>query len=304
MYIPEMISLQATLFCLIFTGILIKKLGILTEPGVKCLSDLLIYILLPCSILHAFLNSTDLITTLAQNGIDAVCLSAAIQVAAIIIGKLAFRSISEKERINMSYGMICSNSSSIGIPIASALFGQSGIMYASIFQIPIRLTMWSVGLSLYTGMQGKSSPKKALLHPCILAVVFGVLYLFLPIPVPYFLKKAINLAGSGTTAISMVVVGAIMGDIPIRSCFHPHVLFYCVLRLAVFPILVWLVILNIQLEPVVFNTCILMTAMPAGSTTAILAKKYGCNPAFASELIFASTLFSLLSLPLFSLLLR
>lgn len=304
MYIFDTISLQATLFCLIFIGMIAKKTGILTEPGVKCLSDILINIMLPCSTLCAFFNGTDMISTLAQNGVHAFSISFAVQIAAIILSKLLFRPFSAEEKINMSYGLICSNSSFIGIPVAGALFGQSGVMYSSIFQIPIRLTMWSVGLSLYTRTQNKISIKKALLHPCILAVLLGALYLFFSISVPGFLKKALELTASGTTAISMAVIGAIMSDIPIRSCFSSRVLYYCMIRLVAFPALGWYAIHRFSIDPGVFNICILMTAMPAGSTTAILAKKYNRNPEFASQLIFSSTLFSLLSLPLFSLILK
>ena len=46
----------------------------------------------------------------------------------------------------------------------------------------------------------------------------------------------------------------------------------------------------------------LMTGMPAGSTTSILADKYGCDAVFASEITFTSTLLSIVTIPLLTLL--
>jgi len=47
----------------------------------------------------------------------------------------------------------------------------------------------------------------------------------------------------------------------------------------------------------------MLTAMPAGSTTAILPKKYGCDAEYGASLIFTSTILSLLTIPVFALLL-
>ena len=46
------------------------------------------------------------------------------------------------------------------------------------------------------------------------------------------------------------------------------------------------------------NVCVLLSAMPAASTTAMLAEKYDGNSVFASRIVFVSTLGSLISLPI------
>ena len=56
----EMLSLQETLFLLILLGVLIKKLKIVSEVGRKTLSDLLIYVVLPCNIVESFMGGIQL----------------------------------------------------------------------------------------------------------------------------------------------------------------------------------------------------------------------------------------------------
>ncbi|HIR75987.1 MAG TPA: AEC family transporter, partial [Candidatus Choladousia intestinipullorum] len=53
-----------------------------------------------------------------------------------------------------------------------------------------------------------------------------------------------------------------------------------------------------HLDPLVRNVTVIMTAMPAGTVTAMLAEKYGADARFASSAIFISTLLSIVSLPI------
>ena len=49
------------------------------------------------------------------------------------------------------------------------------------------------------------------------------------------------------------------------------------------------------------GVAVALTGMPIGSTTAILAQKYGANAQFASKCVFLSTLTSLVTVPILTL---
>ena len=151
----EMLSLQETLFLLILLGVLVKKLKIVRENGRKTLSDLLIYAILPCNIVASFMGGITLPDGFVHNCILAVCISIGIQVLSIYGSKLLFRRYPANQKSVLSYGMICSNSSFVGLPIAHLMFGDLGVIYTSVFQIPLRFTMWTAGLSLFTDVNKK-----------------------------------------------------------------------------------------------------------------------------------------------------
>lgn len=80
------------------------------------------------------------------------------------------------------YGTVCTNAVFLGNAITEGIFGAEGLMLTSIFLIPQRMAMWSVGVSYF--MQGtgaapatpeeKRAHRKAVIlktirHPCILA---------------------------------------------------------------------------------------------------------------------------------------
>ena len=294
----EMLSLQETMFLLILTGVLIKKLKIIDAAGRKMLSDLLIDVILPCNIVESFLGGMAFPDGFARNCLLAVGLSAVIQLMSIYGSKLLFRKYPREQRSVLSYGIICSNSSFVGLPVARLLFGDLGVIYTSMFQIPLRFTMWTAGLSLFTSVSRKDAFRKLVRHPCIIAVFAGLLLMAAPVSLPGFLDSAVASVSSCTVPVSMFVIGTILADAPIRSMFSKPVLWYTCLRLVLYPLLLCVLLKPLHLDTTLTNVCILMTGMPAGSTGSILADKYDCDAVFASQIAFASTLCSILTIPL------
>ena len=52
-----LLTLQLTIFLLVAVGFLMKKIHIIGPQGQKNINDLVIYLILPCNILHAFTQS-------------------------------------------------------------------------------------------------------------------------------------------------------------------------------------------------------------------------------------------------------
>ena len=82
-----------------------------------------------------------------------------------------------------------------------------------------------------------------------------------------------------------------------------NTLFISVLRLAILPALLLAACRLVGIDPFLTGVCLLITGMPAGSTSAILAAKYGCDYTFATKCIVVSTLLSLVTIPLWAMIL-
>ena len=116
--------------------------------------------------------------------------------------------------------------------------------------------------------------------------------------IPSFLDETLKAVASCNTALSMIVVGGILSDVDFRSIFDRDALIYSMIRLIVLPIVIMVILRTLKMDALAGNVCILLSAMPAASTTAMLAEKYDGNAQFASRLVFVSTLLSLVTLPL------
>ena len=98
----------------------------------------------------------------------------------------------------------------------------------------------------------------------------------------------------------MALVGAILADVPLKTVFDPSAS-------------IWWRCASSCCPPVprgpaaaggrslTAGVSVVLTGMPIGSTTAILAQKYGADAQFASKCVFISTLTSLVTVPILTL---
>lgn len=94
-----------------------------------------------------------------------------------------------------------------------------------------------------------------------------------------------------------------MYDVPAGNCRYDteadkDALAISAMRLGIIPGLVLLGCKLLHVDGFLTGICVLIAGMPAGSTSAILAAKYGCDYTFATKCIVVSTLLSMLMIPL------
>lgn len=287
--------LVGKLMILMGAGVLLRTKRILTEEGKRQLTDLIIDLVLPCSIVASFL--TDLTAEQIRQGLILFLLSIGIQIFSFLFGFAAYRRCRKEHRTSMQYGTVCSNSGILGTPIAEGLWGMEGTYLAAIFLIPLRVVMWTLGLSFFTGKMEAFSTRKIVTHPCVAAVGIGILLMLLPVSVPPLVSDCLRTIGSCNTALAMILIGGIAADMDPRLLLHMDTWYFSAIRLLLLPLLVFLVCKALDMDPMVQNIAVVLTAMPAGSTTSILALKYGGDAPFASACTALTTVLSLLAVP-------
>ena len=300
--VKELINLQLMIFSLIVIGLILKKTGIIGATGQKNITDLVVDLILPCNIIKSFMVKFSM--DIARNFAGILLISILIQVVSVILGKVLFARTPEGRQKCLKYGTICSNAGFMGNPIAEGVFGSMGLTLASIYLIPQRIMMWSEGISIFTEAPSKKElTKKVLTHPCIIACGVGIVLMLTGWRPPVFASEVITSISNCNTAMSMMVIGMILADADPRTLVDKDIIFYTVLRLAVMPFLVWLPCQLLGVDSLVKGVSVLLAAMPAGATTSILASKYDGDAEFAVKLVVFSTAASLISTPLWSMLL-
>ena len=288
--------LQISIVLLIAVGIIIKKIGIISNQGKKELTNLVIYLILPCNILNAFM--IDFKSSMGWDIIAIAIISVFIQIFSVIYGRLGFKNLSIGKRKCVAYGIICSNAGFLGNPIAEGLYGDYGSLLASVFLIPLRIMMWTEGVASFSGEKEiKSTVKKVITHPCILACILGLVIMLTELSFPKPVTQTISFIGECNTAFSMIVIGTILAEIDIKSFADVDVIKYSIHRLVIIPLLVFLALKFIGLTGVVLGLSVILVAMPAGATTSILAEKYNVEAEFATKIVVVSTALSIVGIP-------
>lgn len=299
----DLLVLQVTIFLLIAVGFLIKRLQIVGKEGQKNITDLVLLVTLPANIVTSF--TVEITPDTLKECLWMLFISIGIQFFCVLLGKFTFRKQNEDRRRSLRYSIICSNAGFLGNPIAEGVFGSLGLMFASIYLIPQRIMMWSEGLAVYSGEKDwKKTIKNVLLHPCVIACYIGIFLMLTGIKLPAFIDTPVRTLGRCTTALSMLVVGMILSDIDLKHLVDWTTVEYTILRLVLIPLAVYLVCLLLPISSTARGVSVLLAAMPAGTTTSILAARYNRDPGFATKLVIFSTLCSIPAIMVWSIILK
>ena len=301
MSVLDLCSLQLTLFAMMLVGAFLKKKGMISEEGKKCLSDLCLNVVIPCNIFRSCLVQFDhdVLKTCGMLLVSA-CL---LQALCLVLNLFLFNRYPDQRKKVLQYCNIVPMSGFLGNPIAEALYSSVGVLYNSIFLVPMRVIMWTFGTTYFVSnatVSKKDLAKKVLTHPCLVSIYLGLLCMVTQYMPPAMVVNTTKYIGSCNTALSMFIVGTILVDVPLRSIFNRDTLLFSLLRLIALPAVAWGVGLALHLEPTALGISILMTGMPASATAAIFASRYNSDAPFATQCVVFSTLASMVTLPVWA----
>ncbi len=301
MKLTDLFSLQGTLFAMMLVGAWLKRRGVIDENGKRCLSDLCIKVVIPCNIFKSCLIEL-------QPGIFKTCglllLSAVLlQALCLVLNRFLFNRYPDQQKKVLQYCTIVPMSGFLGNPIAEGLYSSLGVLYTSIFLIPMRIIMWSVGTTYFVAnekMDRKKVLRNVLTHPCLVAIYLGLLCMATQVHLPKVLTETVRYIGSCNSALTMFIVGTILADVKLITIVNRDTLLFSALRLGLLPAAAFGLGRLLGLDVMSLGVSVLMTGMPAGATAAIFAARYDSDAPFATKCVVMTTLLSMLTLPLWS----
>ena len=122
--------------------------------------------------------------------------------------------------------------------------------------------------------------KKVITHPCIISVFIGLVLMIAGsygYSLPSIINHTLKAVASCHMALSMIVVGGILSEVSFRSVFDGDAMIYSLIRLFGLPLVIPLLLRLLYVAVLPANVCVLLSAMPAASTTAMLAEMYDGN---------------------------
>ena len=295
----KMVDVQTVLFIYMAVGFGCRKAGIFNDVARDKLTDFVVFVTLPCMIFESF-NMAFSLESLKQGAL-ALLIAVGMSCVSLLLGKVLYNRFPYEEKSILQYGTLVSNSGFAGLPVVSGAYGDEGLFLGSLFIIPTRILMWSAGISLFTRADAKQAVKKVLLNPGIIAVEVGLVRMLFQIPLPHFVDTAVDNLGGCTSPMAMALVGAILVDVPLKTVFDLKSFYLVAVRQFLLPGICLAALRLLHVDPLTIGVSVVITGMPIGSTTAILAQKYVADAKFASKCVFISTLTSLVTVPILTL---
>ena len=297
----RMLNTQALMFVYVMTGIIMAKAKLLNHEGRISFINLLLDITLPCMILNSFNVDADINQLIAAGEI--MIISFGCFIIAWLSGKIFWRKAPHNRRAVLEFATMFSNAGNAGMPIVASVFGTEGVFYTSFYLLPVRVLIWTAGLSLFVdGGNFKEKLKILLKTPSLDVVFLGIVLMFLPFKLPTVLSNAIKNMGDMTGPLSMIIIGAALGEANFREALDVDAFKLTLVRLVVQPLIFLLILRAAGVKDILWQVVVILTAMPAAANTEIIAEKYGKDYQFAARCVAVSTIISLFSVPLLTLL--
>lgn len=297
----NMIDMQLMMFLLVAIGFFIRKKGIVNTEGRMNMIDLCLHITLPFNVLHSFLRKWDWNLFIACGVI--LLLSVGFNAISVFFSAVLYKKQETNRQKSLKYGTIISNSGFLGNPMVEGIYGSEGLLYAALFMLPVRIVMWTIGIAVFLKGRKEKLWKNVLTHPCIVAIYAGVIIMVCGIQFPTFVEKTIVGISGCNTPLSMMLIGMMLAEVKPKGLIDKTMVFYTAIRLLVIPAVVFAITVFLPLDGMLRGITVIMAGMPAPITTALLSAKYGGDEKYATGMVFLSTILSLITLPLWCLVL-
>ena len=289
------------LFILMGIGFLSYKLKVTTKEAASYFSTFIMNISLPCLVLDSFFRPYS--RELLGEALVTLGIAFLVYGFSFLVG-LAYPHIVRMkgpERGVHRYAVFISNSGLMGFPMIEAVLGSSFIFHAAIFSVPANLVAFSLGGWLIA-KEGKKSPVfswKVLITPLFVTTFAGFIVFLFSVRLPSPLEQTIHLTGSITTPLAMILIGISIAQADLKSLLLRWRMYTTVFtRLILIPVLVGLLCYIAGIRGPLLMLPVLISAMPAGSTTSIFATFYDIAVEEAGSIVALSTLLCAFTVPL------
>lgn len=298
-------------YLLILAGAVLRRIGVLSRDQDDPVFRLVFSVLYPCLILDKILGSEsvrDAGSVLWGIGAGFFLTVLSFGGAWLAAGALGLQKGAGKRTFALSAGV--QNFGYTAIPVVEQVWlGAGATAMLFVHNLGVELAIWSVGVMILSGE--RQVPWKRLVNGPVVSVLLGLILVGSGLD-QYLtsgdggaahalggpLRKAMGWLGAGAFPAAILITGAVMMDLVGEERPSPKiVLGGCVVRLAVLPMLLLAAAKFLPAPLALKQVLVVQAAMPSAMTPIMLAKIYQGRPGVAVQVVIATTLVSLFTLP-------
>ncbi|WP_296873949.1 AEC family transporter [uncultured Methanobrevibacter sp.] len=286
-----------SIIIMIGLGYFLKRIDFLSEKDIDPFNRIVMYILMPCMIFHALFTAD--LSYLSKLGILPFIILASSMVTGIVSYFILRQfKLDDITLWSVLVTVMIANTAFMGYPVTLGIFGQEGFLraiFCDIATLCIFLIL-SFILILKFGGTVKTAVRKITFFPPLWAVILGLTFNFLNIPIGPVIDNTINYLGQGAIPLIMIALGLSIDFSAIKRSKN-MIAFTSVMKLLFFPCIAFLVATQLGLVDLQFKISIIEAAMPSGMMSLLLAITYKLDYEMTSDCILINTVISLITLP-------
>ena len=263
------------------------------EVDVRLLTELIMFVLAPCLVLHSILTMEEIGPSLARLPVAAVLSLTLLLTLAFLVFRPLERRVGRSLR-GMVLPVAFSNGGNMGLPTTTLMFGTAGLRVAVVFFLCASFLHYTVGVAIARG--DASGVREAVRLPLVYAMALGLLMRAFGLEMPAPVMVPIEMLGGATLAMMLFALGCQLRRTPLRALRLAFLA--SMLRLAGGFGVAHLVAPLVGLVGLHRQVFILLSVMPSAVMNFPIAQRYDANPDEVSSTILVSTVLSLVAIPL------
>ncbi len=289
-------------YLIVALGPLLRKAKALTPEMDKGVMSMAVHLFYPCLILDKMLGADilrDAGVVFSSAGIGFSVIVLAMGLAFVIARLLGFEKGSGLRTFSASSGV--QNYGFIAIPLMVYVFPDDDAALAVLFthNLGVELALWTVGIMLISG--NRNASWRSFIKGPIIAVLLGLLLVQTGLDhfIPEVARRVFAMLGVCAVPVSLLLVGTTMYDLARDVRFDWKVSTGGVLvRLVMVPVVILCLAKFLPLAQELRQVLVIQAAMPAGVFPIVLSRHYGGRADVAMQVVVATSLVSLLTMPL------
>jgi len=300
----ELLSVGAqvgALFFFVALGFLGRRRQILSAQGDKVVSDIIFYFTMPAltvTSMNLKVSSAELTNAWLILAASLVLVLLSYALTVLVAAGLH---LPQRTGYAFQFATAFGNVAYLGFPVAYILFGRLGVFYAAMYSLGHNLLFWTLGVWLMQDHEHqKSLDWRQIFNINVLAIILGFSLALLHWQIPELIFHPLDSLGQSTVPLALILVGSMLAESPLGSLAgHKIVYLMTAIRLLIFPALALLAMVLLPIGDKTARIIIIVEmAMPAAAIAPAVARKYAGDYNLLSEGVVATTLISLLTIPL------
>lgn len=295
---------QIIIFAILMaTGFLAVKAKLVTKDALNALARLIVAVIIPALIFSIIAGSGVTLKEFLIGGSFALgvalCYTLLI-IAGLLMSKL-FRLEGKSANIFVALTAF-GNMGFMGIPLILEIFKDPVAQVCiSVYTVIDMALLWTLGVYLCSRHGDSSNHLSAvrnMINPTTVTLAIAFIIMVFQIPVPGVLMATVAGLGGTSKYLTMFYLGGILAFIAAgRIVKKPSIFALTLMKMLAMPIIAYF-ILGFFLPPVPRAILTLIVGLPSMTTVAMIATTYQSDDEYATEIIFVTTLASLITIPL------
>ena len=297
MNLTALLTKMVLFIILLLTGYLSARKGFLSRDFSKSASWLLLNVFLVASIINSVIGERP---ALPDNELwKALFFMTILMVLCYLMGMICARFDKGKTAAQTVLLVGVMNNLYVGMPVAQALCGNEGVFYMGLSCIPFNVLLYTWGVWVLRRGKGEKGIQLKEIISAPLISAFLALFIFITdIQLPGIVSELFGTISAGTIPISMLVIGATLGNVSLKEAFSKKKLYLLnLVRLVAAPLLIYALFRPFISDQTLLMCTVIVAACPSGVLSTPLSIQYGYDPEYPSESIMLSTVLSMVTIP-------